>query len=212
MRIYDVTVPIRAEMPVYPGDAPVQIIPVARFSKGDIAEVSELRLGTHTGTHVDPPGHFVPGGAMADRLPLEVMLGECLVVDARGVTGAISVAFLEGAGIPAGAQRLLFLTSNSALWASPEFARDFVYIAPDAARWLVERGVRLVGVDYLSVEQFGFDRPDTHTTLLGAGVVVIEGLNLTEVPPGAYTLLCLPLRLADGDGAPARVVLVEGQL
>ena len=134
------------------------------------------------------------------------------VADARGHR-VITRAVLERLDIPQRALRLLLHTDNSALWdKSQEFVRDFVYLDGDAARWLVERGLRLVGNDYLSVEKFGAERPVTHLTLLGAGVVILEGLDLREVAQGAYTLVCLPLKITGGDGAPARVVLIEGNL
>lgn len=212
MRIYDVSVPVHPAMVIYPGDAGVSVTPVARMDRGDVADVSALSFGTHTGTHIDPPSHFIPGGETIDQIPLEVMVGPCIVVDAEACGAAITRAFLQEVTIPTGTERLLFKTRNSTLWKSSAFAKDFVYIDADAACWLVEQGARLVGIDYLSVEQFGFDKPETHTTLLGAGVVVVEGLDLSQIPPGRYTLLCLPLNLKGGDGAPARVILVDGPL
>lgn len=212
VKIYDVSVPISPELPVYPGDSGVEITPVARMAQGALADVSRLSLGTHTGTHVDPPGHFILGGAMVDSLPLDVLIGPAWVADTRGHR-AITREVLERLDIPQGVLRVLFLTDNSALWDQRhEFARDFVYLKGDAAQHLVDRGMQLVGIDYLSVEQFGSDRPVTHLTLLGAGVVIIEGLDLREIRPGRYTLVCLPLKIAGGDGAPARVVLIEGGL
>ncbi|MBI4498320.1 MAG: cyclase family protein [Chloroflexi bacterium] len=211
MKIHDISVPISAELPVYPGDAGVSLTPVARMAQGAVADVSLLSLGTHTGTHVDPPGHFLPGGATVDALPLEVLIGPAWVADARGLP-TITRPVVEQLDIPVGAQRVLFRTDNSELWERREFVKDFVYLEGDAARWLVERGVRLVGIDYLSVERFGFDRPEAHLTLLGAGVVILEGLDLRAVRQGPYTLLALPLKIQGGDGAPARVVLLEGEL
>lgn len=208
MKIYDISVPISAALPVYPGDAGIAITPVLRMSEGGAADVSLLSLGTHTGTHVDPPGHFIPGGALADTLSLETMIGPAWVADASGHP-AITGAVLERLKIPAGVERLVLRTDNSELWDRPGFAEDFVYIDGEAAQLLVGRGVRLVGIDYLSVEKFGAGRPEAHHALLGAGVIIVEGLDLREVEQGQYTLLCLPLKIKDGDGAPARVVLIR---
>ena len=211
MKIHDVSVPISPDLPVYPGDAGVVLTPVARMAQGGVADVSLLSLGTHTGTHVDPPGHFIPGGATGAHLSLEVLVGPAWVADVCGHR-VISREVLERIDLPAGVERLLFKTDNSHLWARPGFAEDFVYIDGGAAQWLVDRGVKLVGIDYLSVEQFGFDRPVAHRTLLGAGVIIIEGLDLRAIKQGPYTLACLPIKIAGGDGAPARVVLIEGEL
>ena len=209
MRIHDISVAIEPDMVTYPGDAGVALEAVARMSDGGVADVSALTLGTHTGTHVDPPSHFIPGGMTVDEIPLDQLVGPCIVVDARSETKCITRAFLNRSQLPDGVERVLFRTRNSALWAKNGFARDFVYIEPDAARWLAERNVRVVGIDYLSVERFGFDHPETHTTLLGAGTIIIEGLDLSRIEPGPYTLVCLPLKVVGGDGAPARVALIE---
>lgn len=208
MKIYDVTVPISNELPVYPGDPPIQITRVMSLEKGDIARVSHLSFSTHIGTHIDPPYHFMKDGIALDQVPLDVFLGPARVVDV-GDAPVIDAEVLAGCAWQ-GAERLLFKTRNSQLWrTTSEFCTTFVYLETDAAELLVNAGVRLVGIDYLSVEKFDFVEPTTHWTLLGAGVVVVEGLDLHEVPPGDYELLCLPLKLKDGDGGPARVVLRE---
>lgn len=208
MRIYDISVSISPDMPVYSGDPAVEIIPVSRISEGAGANVSLLKFGSHTGTHVDPPYHFVESGIKLDELPLEVLIGECMVkyVQDRRV---IDKQAVEEAGIPEGTERVLFKTRNSDFWREPGFHADFTYIDPEAAEWLVERGVKLVGVDYLSVDQFKSPGHRTHLTLLGAGVIALEGLDLSEVSEGTYTLVCLPLKIAGGDGGPARAVLIE---
>ena len=211
MRIYDINVPIHRDMPVWPGDPGVRIMRTGSIAGGDSYNISRLEMGSHTGTHVDAPFHFIQSGITVDRLPLDVLIGSAAVVDI-GTEPAITADVLERLSIKEGTSRLLFKTSNYAPggpWSKPSFQLDFVYIAPDGARWLVERGLRLVGIDYLSVEKYGALEPDTHHTLLGAGVVVVEGLNLANVPPGEYTLVCLPLMVIEGDGAPARVVLLE---
>jgi len=209
MPIYDISLSISPSLPTWPGDrSPVQIEPVARIAEGSRANVSRITLGTHTGTHVDPPIHFVANGKTVDQLDLEVLIGPALVVDLRG-RRAIAAADLE-ATVPAGVERVLFKTDNSRLWAEgTAFTSDYVGLTAEAAHWLVERGLRLVGTDFLSVQRYSDPHPGAHNTLLGAGVIIVEGLNLFDVPPGLYQLICLPLKIAQGDGAPARAVLVS---
>lgn len=210
-RIHDITVPISTALPVYPGDPRIQLEQVMSLDRGDIANVSRLACSTHAGTHVDPPSHFIAGATPLDQLPLDTLIGPARVVDV-GDAKAIDAAVLQGCNLE-GVRRVLFKTRNSGFWppneGDEEFHEDFVYIEADAARVLARRGVRLVGIDYLSVEKFNFDQPTTHLVLLGAGVVIVEGLVLRNVPPGDYELVCLPLKIKDGDGAPARVVLRE---
>ncbi len=208
MRIYDVTVPISSQLPVYPGDPKIEIRRTSLLEAGDIANVSHLSCSSHMGTHVDPPVHFVQGGIALDELPLEVLIGVARVVDV-GDVDVIDVATIERLALE-GVTRLLFKTRNSRLWGSPhDFHRDFVYLDAAAAELLVTRGVKLVGIDYLSIEKFNFDEPATHLALLGRNVIVVEGLDLSGVSPGDYELICLPIKIKDGDGGPARVVLRE---
>jgi arylformamidase len=221
-RIIDVSIPVHPGMLVYPEDPAVELEPAKRIDRGDPSNVSTLRLGTHTGTHVDPPAHFLPGGPTADVLPLDVLVGPAVVVDLRDAEGAIGPADLDRLALPDGVERLLLRTANSELWgrsAGAAFPDSWIGLAADGAGWIVEHGVRLAGIDFLSIEPpdtgVGVGFP-THRALLAAGVVVVEGLDLREAPAGRYEMLCLPLRLAGGDGAPARVVLVaesgdEGQ-
>ncbi|HMV82887.1 MAG TPA: cyclase family protein [Blastocatellia bacterium] len=207
MNIHDITVPVSTELPVYPGDGPIELEQIMSLEKGDIANVTRLACSTHVGTHVDPPSHFIPGAMPLDELPLETLIGQARVVDV-GDVAAIDAEVLRRCDLD-GATRVLFKTRNSEFWPPTDnvFREDFVYIEPDAAQLLVDCGVQLVGIDYLSVEKFNFDEPKTHLILLGAGVIVVEGLALRDVAPGDYELLCLPLKIKDGDGAPARVVL-----
>ena len=192
---------------MWPGDPRVVVEPVARVEDGDVAAVSRLALGTHTGTHVDPPAHFLAGGITVDELPLDVLVGPALVADATG-DAPIDAARLEQLDLPAGTTRLLLKTRAAGV--APSGSRGNVaapgLVAPDGAEWLVARGVRLVGVDTLSIEPAGADYP-VHRILLGAGVIIVEGLDLAAAPPGPYELVCLPLRITGGDGAPARAVL-----
>jgi arylformamidase len=195
-------------MPSWPGEPGPQITPVKRFAAGDGANVSRMTLGLHTGTHIDAPWHFIDGGATAEALPLDVLCGAARVVDIVD-DRAVRVAELERAGLE-GVTRVLFRTRNGRLWDDDRFHEDYVFVAPEAAEWLVARGVRLVGVDYLSVEEFTAATPRAHLILLGAGVVIVEGLDLRASPAGDYEMFCLPLRIVGGDGAPARVVLISG--
>ncbi|QQS45990.1 MAG: cyclase family protein [Acidobacteriota bacterium] len=208
MKIHDITVPISNELPVYPGDPPIEIRRTQSIENGDIARVSHLSFGTHIGTHIDPPYHFIKEGVTLDQLPLDVLIGPARVVDC-GEVAVIDRPLLSRLDL-GNADRILFKTRNSRFWReSREFRKDFVYLETSAAEALVELGVRLVGIDYLSVEKYDFDQPTTHWTLLGNNVIVVEGLDLSEVTAGEYELICLPLRIRDGDGGPARVVLRE---
>jgi arylformamidase len=207
MQIYDVTRTLQSGMATWPGEPGPELTLIKQMSAGQAADVSHLSLGVHTGTHVDAPRHFIPGGAGVESLPLTALIGPARVVGIQHA-GAIRVDELERSGLD-GVERVLFRTRNSDEWSGAEFYQDFVYLDPEAARWLVKRGTRLVGVDYLSVEAFGAAEPLTHRTLLSAGVLIVEGLDLREISPGDYVLSCLPLKLAGADGAPARVVLMR---
>jgi arylformamidase len=178
-----------------------------RIQAGDPANVSRLVGDVHTGTHVDAPLHFLDGGRSVDALDLDALIGPATVVDLPDVDD-ITAAVLAAAPIPPGARRLLFRTRNSQRWArdGSEFSREYVALTVDAARWVVERGIRLLGVDYLSVQRF-HDPPTTHQVLLAAGVVIVEGLDLSSAPAGDHEVICLPLLLVGAEGAPARVVL-----
>jgi len=208
VRVIDVSVPVRPGMIVYEGDPPVRRELAQSIAAGGLCNVSRLDCGAHTGTHIDAPVHFIEGAPGIEAVPLDALIGDCVVIDASGVTGNIDAGALEQLGIAAGAERVLFKTRNSALWARGTFSRDFTALSADAARALVARGVRLVGIDYLSIAPYG-DAAPTHVALLQAGVVILEGLDLRAVTPGAYRLLCLPLLLEGSDGAPARTVLVS---
>jgi arylformamidase len=206
MNIYDISVSICEELPVFPGDPLVRIEPVTRLARGDAANVSRISMSTHSGTHLDPPRHFYDHGISVDRIPLTLLMGPALVVEMPGVTD-ITSAVLDRLPIR-GEERLLLKTANSLLWSKPAFCGDYASLTPDGARFLAETGVKLVGIDYLSIE-----RPDgdgeVHRILLDNGVIILEGLNLAGVAPGSYELVCLPLKIAAGDGAPARAILIS---
>ena len=207
--IYDISVPLRSGGVVYPGNPAIEITAQQAISRGAGANVSRVDFGSHSGTHVDAPKHFFDDGAGADTLPLDVLMGPARLIAFDDSVTSVGEAELRAHDLR-GVTRVLIRTRNSAWLTSgtTEFHPDFTFVAPDGAAYLVSLGVRLVGVDYLSVEQFHSGHHRTHRTLLGANVVIVEGLMLTEPPPGDYELRCLPLRLAGLDGAPARAVLV----
>jgi arylformamidase len=207
--IIDISLPIGPDLLTWPGDPAIEIEPRRRIAAGDEANVSELRIGTHTGTHVDPPVHFVDGAAGIDRVPLEALVGPCLVADVRGKAGELGASDLEPLDLPSGVERLLLRSDNSEMWRHlpTAFPDTYTCLSPEAATWVVARGVRLVGIDFLSVERRGSPGHPTHVELLSNGVVVVEGLNLGDVEPGDYSLTVLPLEIVDGDGGPARAVL-----
>ena len=209
MIIHDISLPVSEALIVWPGDPAIHITQPHHLDKGDKATVSRLDIGAHTGTHVDAPCHFIRGGAGIDSLDLNILVGPALVIEVAA-SGNISADLLKGLTIPPHTERVLFQTSNSELWSRGEsvFSKDFVGITADGAEWLVEFGARLVGIDYLSVAPFGQSLP-THRTLLQAGAIIVEGLNLSRIRPGMYTLACLPLRLVGIDGSPARAILIE---
>ena len=203
MATYDVTVTLRPGMPTWDGEPGPACRPIKQIGvDGESARVSLLSLGTHLGTHVDAPAHFIPNGATVDALPLAALVGPCRVIDA-GDGPLIEPADLDP--VARGARRLLLKTSSGSFWDHPDFRRDFVALSPTAAAWLAARGILLLGIDYLSIDPYDADA--AHRILLGAGVVVLEGLDLRAVPPGEYDLAALPIKVDGADGAPARVVL-----
>lgn len=202
----DVSVPLRTGMVHWPDNPPVKIERVMDLEHGDTASVSSMSMGVHTGTHMDAPVHFLRGGIGIDQMPLEATLGLARVIEIRDLV-SIQRAELEPAKLQPG-ERVLFRTRNSErCWQTDAFVEDFVFISREAAAYLAECRVRTVGVDYLSVGGFREDGEATHLALLQAGIWVIEGLNLSQVKEGTYELICLPLRIVGGDGAPARAVL-----
>lgn len=207
----DVSVPLRTGMAHWPDNPPVVVERTTDLAKGDACTVSRLAMGAHTGTHMDAPSHFVRGGASLDDLPFDAVVGRARVIAIRSPK-AITVEELRRHAIRRG-ERLLFRTRNSGrCWGTDAFVEDFVYIAADAARYLADRGVLLVGIDYLSVGGYVHDGRETHEALLGAGVWIIEGLALSKVRPGPVDLVCLPLRLSGGEGAPARAIVRQRRL
>lgn len=210
MTIYDISLTISPSLPIWPGDPALELEQIESMDKGAHANVTRLSAAVHLGTHVDAPHHFLNDGRTVETLSLAVLTGPCYVAQLPDGVEAITAEVLERTEVTKDMKRVLFGTSNSHLWAKgvTEFQTDFVAITEDGAEWLVERGVQLVGVDYLSVAPYG-DSVPTHTVLLKAGVVVVEGLNLASIMRGFYDLYCLPLKIADSDGAPARAILIQ---
>ena len=206
-RIYDISVPIRSGGLVYPGNPEIEITLQQAVAKGAGANVSFVRFGSHTGTHADAARHFFDDGQTVDRIPLERLIGPALLVSFSDDVRAVGAADLRKHDLK-GHKRILLRTRDSALLSQKEFVRDYTYLAPDGAQYLVESGVELVGIDYLSIEQFHSGHHKTHRTLLERSVVILEGLDLSVPAPGEYELVCLPLRIEGCDGAPARAVLI----
>lgn len=208
MRIYDITLTLSAEIPTWPGDPKFYMERFDKIEAGAQTNTTRLEMSAHTGTHVDAPYHFINHGKGVDQLSLKVLTGRVYVLHLPEVD-VVTAADLERADIPPRTRRLLIRTRNSEYWAKGvnEFQTDFVALTADAAEYLVKRGVKLIGVDYLSVAPYEQSRP-THEILLRANVIIVEGLNLAEVAQGRYMLYCLPLKLKGADGAPARAILI----
>jgi len=205
MVLYDISVSISPSLPCTPGDPPVRLSMLPAPAEGEPFRITRLSFGSHTGTHVDAPAHLLADGMTVDEIPLAVLIGHCLVVDLTAHDGEIDVGLLRKLPLK-GERRLLFHTRNSSLWGQPGFVGEFTALTPAAATFLVELGVQLVGIDYLSVEHHR-SQGEVHRILLEAGVVILEGLNLAGVERGGYELICLPLKIRGADGAPCRAVL-----
>lgn len=210
MRVIDITLTVQPDMPVWPGDTVPAVRRTSSIAAGAEANVSEILMSLHTGTHVDAPVHFLEGARAVDRIPPDVLYGPCMVVQKREA-GDVTASDLERMRLPADTRRVLVKTPNSRLWDRPDHAFDVGYSAltQDAAAYLISRQVALVGVDYLSVEQYEAPGHPVHRLLLREGVVVVEGLDLRRAEPGPYTLACLPLKIAGADGSPARALLMR---
>jgi arylformamidase len=206
-QVWDISVPDRPGMHSYPGDPTIEVTQVRAIAKGDAANLTHLTMGAHTGTHVDAPAHFIDGGRTLDQMPLDHMVGEATVLDLRG-RAAIDAGALADQDVRDG-DIVLCKTDNSALWDHDGFQEGFTYVTLDAAEILVARGIKTLGLDYLSIEQFGSKTFAVHKLLLGRNMLIIEGLNLSAVEAGRYFLSCLPLKLLGVDGAPARAVLMR---
>ena len=205
MTFYNVTLPISNAMITWPSDPAVSITGTSLISQGDFCNLSELKIGSHCGTHIDAPSHFLENGRTIDQLALENLIGEATVFEFKNKEN-IDVSDIKQLRFD-NVKRVLFKTVNSSYWKLSAFKKDFVYLTKDAAQYLVDKGIRLVGVDYLSVEKFESQQAETHHILLRNDVIILEGLDLSTVEPGRYELIALPLKIKDGDGSPARVIL-----
>lgn len=208
-QLIDISMPLNACTPTWPGSPGFSSRSHLSLTAGDVANATLLRLDAHCGTHVDAPRHFVPTGATIDEVGLTALIGSASVADVSG-SRAIDAATLDACQIPDGTERLLLRTDNASRAGMHDgsFHEDYVALTPDAARWVVRRGIRLVGIDYLSIQRYE-DPPDVHEILLGAGVLILEGIDLRPVTPGRWTLICLPLHVTGIEAAPARAVLLE---
>ena len=210
MTIYDISLSISPNLPTWPGDPGLHLEQYESMDQGSLYNATRISSSVHLGTHIDAPRHFIKDGCTVEQIPLELLTGPCYVVQLPDGIEAITSEVLDRTEIPSEIRRVLFGTSNSHFWAKGEsrFQTDFVAITEDGAEWLVERGIQLVGIDYLSIAPFSEPIP-THVVLLNAGVVVVEGLNLSNIMRGFYDLYCLPLKIAGSEGAPARAILIQ---
>ena len=210
MKIYDISLTVTPALPVWPGDPSIKVERITKMEEGHHNNVSQIAMSAHAGTHVDAPYHFIADGKTIEQLSLDTLIGPAQVIEIAGDSPLITSEDLKSAGIPSGTTRLLLKTRNSRYWTQPglPFQTDFSAVSPDGAGYLVQQGIKLVGIDYFSIAPFG-DSVPTHRTLLSAQMVVLEGINLSQVPAGQYQLYCLPLKLGGSDGAPARAILTS---
>ena len=206
-KIFDISVPLSPELPVWPGDQKIEITHQYKIEKKGDANLTSIKLSSHTGTHIDAPLHFVENGKTTLDIPLEKLIGKCLVTDAQGLQ-KITADDLNKMDIPKKTNKLLLKTDNSLLWKNPKhpFKKDYCALTADAAQWVVDHNIHLVGIDYASIQLFT-DPADTHVILLSNEVVIVENLDLRFVKPGEYRLVCLPLKIEAVEGTLARAIL-----
>ena len=209
MKVYDISLPISSELVSWPGDPSPKLIKVLSIDQGDACNVTKLEMGVHTGTHIDSPNHFIEGGITTDSMELEVLMGKCLVIE---ITSKSNVQVSDLFDFEIGKyERLLLKTKNSVHWenGSKKFDKNFIALSLEAAEYLVKSGIKLIGIDYLSIEAYGVREHKVHHHLLNNQIAILEGLNLSKVDSGEYELICLPLKLVDCDGAPVRAILKD---
>ncbi len=209
MELIDISLTLGAAMPIYPGEPGPELHPLKRLARGESSNLSSLSMSLHNGTHVDAPWHKLESGSRSEAFDLAALCGPVVVIS---VDDPVCIRREHLSHVAPAPQRLLVRTRNSERCALPNFVENYVYIHPSAAEWAVENRLRLIGIDYLSVEKFKEPGSPTHRSLLGGGVAILEGIDLSEAPEGEYTLWCLPLKLAGADGVPARAVLQRGSL
>jgi arylformamidase len=209
MELFDISLTISQELPTWPGDPKIELTQIHHIAEGDNSNVTHLSSTVHIGTHIDAPDHFLDNGKTVEKIPLDLLVGPANVIEIPS-KGHITSEDIKKAGFPKGTKRILFKTINSKYWESgeKEFQEDFIGLAPSGAEFLVEAGIRVVGVDYLSVAPYHDPEP-THKILLEKEILIVEGLDLSRIDPGEYTLLCLPLKIKNSDGSPARVLLMR---
>lgn len=209
MKIIDISLPINDNLPLWPNSSGLCLTRVAKIGKKSTVNETHIEMNAHAGTHIDAPFHFIPRGKTIDKSPLGVFIGPVVVVNLPRIK-EIGARDLERLPLPKNVKRILFKTSNSLLWQKKvkKFKKDYVGLTPDAALWLVRRGIKLVGIDYLSIAKFS-EAMAVHRILLGKNVYIVESLNLAGVKPGTYQLICLPLKLADAEAAPTRAILIK---
>lgn len=209
MRIHDISLPLYPGMVEYPGDPPFALELQNSLSGKDGFNLCSLALGSHCGTHLDAPFHYFPEGPTVDKIPLEDLMGPVKVIEVAGDVESILPKHLEGKSIGEG-DRILFKTRNSKLLRKERFEPDFIFLSPEASEYLARKKVKLVGIDYLSIDGFSSENSPSHKILLAENIVILEGLDLANVPEGDdYVLLALPLKIIDCDGSPVRAVLIE---
>ena len=208
MKIYDISVPIKSNMLVWPGDSGVKIETLSTVKKDGVGE-SRFSFGSHTGTHIDAPSHFLDTDLSIDKIYLEKLIGDCRVVDLTNLgSKEILAEDISGLSIKKG-ERILLKTGNSSLLFGKEFPKNYVYLSLEGAQFLADKKINMVGTDFLGIEKRGNSNHPIHKTLLSAGIVLVEGLDLRKIPEGSYKIFCLPLRVVGADGSPARVILVK---
>ncbi len=210
MKIHDISIPLSEEMSIYPGDSEFKIERSSKVAEEKTVNISKITLGTHSGTHIDPPLHFYNDSNSVDKIPMDQLVGKAEVLDLSSLKTMITKGDLKKFENEINRNKIILLkTKNSKLWDRREFQKDYVYLSEDASQFLVKKKVKAVGIDYLSIEKFRSKTSPTHHLLLKNRITIIEGLNLTGILPGEYFLVCLPLKIKDGDGAPARAILIE---
>ena len=204
----DISVPINSNLPIWPGSQKPELRENLSIKNGDIANESSINVNLHTGTHIDAPSHFIDNGLTIDKIPIGKLMGSAFVASIKNVN-TITEETLEKSSIPKHVKRLLLQTDNTELWIKNNgiFYEDYVALSPRAAKWIVNRGIDLIGIDYLSIQKYT-DGPETHQILLGNNIVILEGLNLNNVSQGWYDLICLPIRYENIEASPARALLI----
>jgi arylformamidase len=207
VKIIDISIPLNSPMPIWPNSKGFKLSWTKRLDLGDACNNSVIECDAHVGTHLDAPLHFIEEGLSVENFQLDILIGPCLVVYLPKVT-EIHANDLSTINISPDTTRLLIRTDNSNLWDSgiTEFRKNFVALTPDAAQWIVDQGIQLLGVDYLSAGSMQ-DGTLTHKILLGSDVIILEGVNLSQVMPDQYELICLPLKISGAEGSPARAIL-----